>query len=209
VPTGVRSSERPFAHPQRLRLSAPPFRGQSSRPTPSNPNRIPPGPFGPSAPQPRLVRPSLACFNASDPLPDLRRSPSALPDAPTPLCGFLQPLGINAFSARPANEPACRIRPIPVRSPLPSSVRITDCGSSFPDRYVSHFYRRSHHACLAPGICGDPGRPVASHVARWAVLSAARGNRTAPGPLVATSRSRPREVREGGRLKGAGRSRSS
>jgi hypothetical protein len=85
APTGVRSSERPFAYPQRLRFSAPPFRGQRSRPTPSVPNWLLPGPFGPLAPQPWLVRPSHDCFNASDPLPDLHQSAPAFSNASAPL----------------------------------------------------------------------------------------------------------------------------
>jgi hypothetical protein len=41
-------------------------------------------------------------------------------------------------------------RPIPVRSPLPSSVKITDCGSMFPDRYVSGGSLRLKTLCQHP-----------------------------------------------------------
>jgi hypothetical protein len=137
APIGVRFSKRPFARPQRPRLSALPFRGQRSRPTPSNPDWVTSRPFGPSAPQPRPVRPSRDCFNASDPLPDLRQSIPTFPNVSTSPLGLLPPLGIRVFNVRPAGELTFRTRPIPVRSPLPSSIKITDCGSSFPDRYVS------------------------------------------------------------------------
>jgi hypothetical protein len=156
TPTGVRFSKRPFARPQRPRLSALPFRGQSSRPTPSNPDWLLSSPFGPSAPQPRPVRPSRDCFNASSPLPDLHQSLPTFPNASTSLLGLLPPLRIRVFNVRPAGELTFRTRPIPVCSPLPSSIRITDCGSSFPDRYVSggslRQLRQPVHVLISRGL---------------------------------------------------------
>jgi len=62
-----------------------------------------------------------------------RYPPSLRPPLPF---GTLTSLRIKAFCLGPAGRPAVRIRPISVRSPLPSSYEL-GCGSPFPVRYVS------------------------------------------------------------------------
>jgi hypothetical protein len=79
-----------------------------------------PGPFGSLAPQPLPVRPGGDCFTASNPLPAIHRSAPAVQKASTPLRGFYPPRD-QRFGHSPASGPASRPRPIPDRSPLPSS----------------------------------------------------------------------------------------
>ena len=102
---GTGPPKRPFPRPQRLRLSAPPSRGQSSRPAPSGPGLLSASPFGPSAPLPGLVRPSLGRFFASSPLPASRRPLPAFPESFTPLRGCYPPPDHRSISVRPVGPP--------------------------------------------------------------------------------------------------------
>ena len=50
--------------------------------------------------------------------------------------GHLHPSGSKRSAGLAASQPAFRIRPISVRSPLPVSITSCGCGSTFPVRYA-------------------------------------------------------------------------
>jgi len=97
LPLGTGCSQRPFAPPQRLLLSKPPFRAQRSWPATSLPARCFLCPFGLSAPLPSPVSPGGGGMQASGPLqsPQLARKPLLQP--PLPL-GTIASRRIKAFN---------------------------------------------------------------------------------------------------------------
>jgi hypothetical protein len=76
-------------------------------------------PFGLSALLPRPVRPDPGRFFASRPLPRPRSLLPICPKTFTPLRGFYPPRDQRSI-CRPTGKPACRIRPISLRSPQPT-----------------------------------------------------------------------------------------
>jgi hypothetical protein len=89
--TGV--SQRPFALPERLPVSGPPFRGRSSRPATSTPCRARVLLVRLSAPLHASVCPGTRKITAKNPLPDLRPTLSTVLRIFTPLRGFSVPSG--------------------------------------------------------------------------------------------------------------------
>ena len=122
IPTGTDSSQRPFALLERLRLSAPPLQGQSSRPAASLsglkallPVRPPDSATASGSPRRRLLPcPSARCRFAIKP-----GLPRLLPPLPF---GAFGPLRINVFSL---------ICCLPVHLPAPPD---------FPSLPVAVFY---------------------------------------------------------------------
>jgi hypothetical protein len=81
------------------------------------------------APIPAASSPSARCRSSTG-----RFQPCLPPPLPF---GIFCSLWIRVFNCSPTGWSACRIRPISSRSPLPSSIKIAGCGSSFQVRYVS------------------------------------------------------------------------
>ncbi len=107
-----------------------------------------PGPFGPSAPQPRPVRPKPGCLIASNPLPVPPPARLTALPASTPLRdSYLPPDQSVRRNLPPAGSPS---GPPDLRS-LPAAAAISNsgCGSSFPVRYVPE-------ACCSSNLLEPP-----------------------------------------------------
>jgi hypothetical protein len=100
--TGTGSSLRPFALPDQLRLSAPPSRGQRSRPATSDPQPSLPRPVRSCALLPPSVCPDAGRFAAHSPLPLLLRLLPIYLKTFTPLRDFYIPRDQSSASIRPA-----------------------------------------------------------------------------------------------------------
>jgi hypothetical protein len=130
------------------------------------PARLPPGPFGPSAPQPRLVRPSRCCFYASDPLPDLHQSALTLPDASTPLQDSYVPPD-QRVQRRSSSRTRSPVTPDSPSLPVAVVFWITGCGSSFRGRYVLLVVPfRVFGVAARPTVVTAAGRPLMESGAR-------------------------------------------
>ena len=115
-------SQRPFARPQRLPLSRPPFRGQSSRPTASPARQPLPRPvrlFGSTT-----AREFLLASAVSSPRARCRFRawlPKCFPASLHSPSGLLPPSGSKRSTDPPTRRPAFRTRPISACSPQPKN----------------------------------------------------------------------------------------
>jgi len=136
-PIGASSSQRPFARPERLPVSGPPFRGQRSRSAASLQHRPCPEPVRPDTPPLRLVCPRPRRLQRAKPVArSCEQRSRKLAGSPLPF-GVLKPLRIVAFNPPHFREARRIQRPIFLRSPKPVYFTSSDFGSTFRTRYAA------------------------------------------------------------------------